>query len=98
MAYDLFFINETKKQIVGSKKLYAGFELQDQLLCYLSFCHGDTIRIVGEENELIEKEVYGHGEKNYKYIELCHLEISEDRYECPDVEKLREEVFNKKKH
>ena len=93
MGYDYYFINETKKQIVHSKKLYAGFEAERALVVYLSFCKGDTIRIVGEENALVEKEVFGYGEKHYQYINLYEFKIPEDdRIDSPDVDRLREVI------
>lgn len=92
MGYDYFFINETKKQIVGSKVLYGDFEAKEELLAYLSFCVGDTIRIVGEEDALIEKEVYSIEEGEYKVIRLYDYDIPENRRDSEDLDRLREEV------
>lgn len=58
MGYDLYFINETKRQLVSAKKTdAAGLEDGTALVRYLSTCKGDTIRIVGEEDPFIEREL-----------------------------------------
>lgn len=93
MGFDLYFINETKKQIVGSKKTHMSFEDKDALLAYLSFCNGDTIKIVGEDHSIVDQEVYGLGEnKEYTYIPLHEFKINPD-IDAPDNERLYRIVY-----
>ena len=69
MGYDLYFINETKRQIAHSKVLPGGFEYGAALLAYLSRCQGDTIRIVGEDDALVEAEQFSEAPA-YEQIDL----------------------------
>lgn len=98
MGLDIYFINETKKQIVGSKYLQVGFEDEPFLMAYLACCDGDTIRIVNETNELIESEVFGHGKKEYTTIDSWNFSIPADidkRNNEPYVSVLRDLVYSK---
>lgn len=76
MGYDLFFVNHTKKQIVGSKNVFGGFEDGKQLSAYLSMCQGCTFEILGEDSGFIERNVYSSAAPDgYKHIELYQYKI-----------------------
>ena len=66
MSIQIYFINETKKQVVSTKKLYGNFEDNQQLLCYLSLCAGDTFRTELEGGQWIEKFLYEEKHKDFK--------------------------------
>ena len=94
MSVDCYFINETKKQVLESKMLYADFEDNQQLLCYLSFCQGDTIRLVNENSAFVDEFCNLGMHKEYKYIRLRDYKIypNSDLYENEDVERLRKDI------
>lgn len=74
MAYDHYFVNDTKKQIISSKTLDFGYERGIELALYLSMCVNDTIRILGEENEFIKKHIFDPDFKSdYRYIEIDYF-------------------------
>lgn len=93
----MYFINETKKQIIDSKKLHFDFEDSQQLLAYICICQGDTIRTEFQESEFIEDWLYAGKHNEYKYIALHKFNISptDDLYYNEDVERLTD-VVNKK--
>ena len=93
MAYSLYFVNETKKQIVSSKKLYCDFEQINQLSCYLSQCEGDIIRILGQDSTFIEDFIC-EKHQDYKYISLFEYNIKEERYKCSETERLLKAISN----
>lgn len=92
----MYFINETKKQVVSSKKLYADFEQKQQLLCYLNFCQGDVFRTEFESSQWIEDYLYNSLYDNYKYIKLYEYKINIDDclYDNPEVERLLETIMS----
>jgi hypothetical protein len=58
MGYDFYFINETKKEILSTKVTdTTGLEFGPHLAWYLSRCKGDTLRIVGREDAVVEREL-----------------------------------------
>ena len=70
MSVEIYFVNKTKKQIVSSKRIFAGFELSELLLAYLSCCVNDSIKIVSETDGFIEDFLYDGKHLDYKYINL----------------------------
>ena len=94
MSVDCYFINETKKQVFASKMLYADFEDSQQLLCYLNFCQGDTIRLEYETSAFVDEFCNLGMHKEYKYIRLQDYKIytNSDLYENEEVDKLRRDI------
>lgn len=94
MGYDLFFVNHTKKQVVGSKRTNNGFEDSYQLMFYLSCCKGDTIEIMGEEHAFIEETVYSSkSSTGYKYIRLYEYYADYDGMPDHQKDRLRLQIF-----
>jgi hypothetical protein len=91
MSIQMYFINETKKQVVDTKKLYGDFEDKQQLLCYLNFCQGDTIRTEFENSQWIEDWLYENKYPDFKQIRLYEFLIYPDDnlHESTEVERLR---------
>ena len=56
MSIETYFINRTKKIVVSSKKIMGGYEDAQQLLCYLTFCVGDTIKLLGEDSKWVHPD------------------------------------------
>ena len=90
----MYFINETKKQVVDTKKLYGDFEDKQQLLCYLNLCQGDTIKTEFEHSKWIEDFLYNDLYPEYKQIKLYEFAIypDEDLYKNKDFDRLIEVV------
>ncbi len=80
MSTEYYIINHTKKQYVSTKLLYAEFEDNKQIVAYLSCCVNDTLHTTRVEDNI---------PRNYRYINLRKFDISEDKYECNEVERLR---------
>ena len=83
MSIEMYFINDTKKQIVSTKKLYGDFEDKQQLLCYLNMCQGDNFRTEFEDSECIY-------DAEYKHIKLHEFNIGleDDLYKSIEFERL----------
>jgi roadblock/LC7 domain-containing protein len=70
MGYDLYFINETKKEILSSKLTdTTGLDFAPHIAWYLSRCKGDTLRIAGNEDAFVERELLS-ASPVYKYVSL----------------------------
>ena len=99
MSIQMYFINETKKQVVSSKKLYGRFEDDSQLLAYLNLCQGDTIKLEFEHSVFVEDFINGVGYQNYRKINLYEYNITQDSdgdlYDCSDFDRLMREVQKK---
>jgi hypothetical protein len=96
MSIQIYFINETKKQVVSTKKLYGNFEDNQQLLCYLSLCAGDTFRTELEGGQWIEKFLYEEKHKDFKHIKLYEFKIrlEEDLYDSKEFDRLYNHVYS----
>ena len=70
MSIQMYFINETKKQIISTKKLFFDFEDSKQLLAYINICQGDTLRTCFEDCQFIEDYLYDNKHTEYKKINL----------------------------
>jgi len=94
MSVEIYFINETKKQVLSTKKLYGDFEDKQQLLCYINLCQGDLIRIEFESCKWIDDFLYNKMHIEYKKIILCEFKISvtDDLYESKEYDRLYEVV------
>jgi len=99
MGIQMYFINETKKQVVDSKKLYGDFEDKQQLLCYLNLCQGDSFRTEFEDNEWINQFLYGDEHQEYKHVKLYEFKIkpNDDLYNNLEFERLQDVVFSQMK-
>lgn len=91
MSVQMYFVNETKKQVVDTKKLYGDFEDGQQLLCYLNLCQGDTFRTEFENSSWIESFIYDNKPSDYKHIKLYEFDIKsgDDLYKSKEYERLR---------
>lgn len=90
MGIQMYFINETKKQVVDTKKLYGDFEDKQQLLCYLNICQGDIIRTEFENSRWVED--FNDGKyPDFKQIRLYEFAIypDDDLYNNADFERLQ---------
>ena len=94
MSLEIYFINETKKQVLSTKKLYGDFEDKQQLLCYLNLCQGDVIRIEFESSTWIEDFLNKKMHIDYKQINLYEFDISvtDDLYKSLEYDRLYEVV------
>lgn len=94
MSLNLFFINDTKKQVVDTKQLFGDFEDKQQLLCYLNMCAGDNIRIRYENDTWVENWLIDNKHDDYNQIKLSSFEISvnDDLYESSEYDRLHEAV------
>jgi len=94
MSIQMYFINETKKQVVDTKKLYGDFEDKQQLLCYINLCQGDTIRTEFENSSWIENWMYENMCPEYKQIKLYEFEIypDDDLFDNKEFDRLRQVV------
>ena len=94
MSIQMYFVNETKKQVVDTKKLYGDFEDKQQLICYLNLCQGDSFRTEFENSEWIESFLYDDIPSDYKYIKLYEFNIGleEDLYQSKEYDRLCEVV------
>lgn len=97
MSIQMFFINETKKQVVCTKKLYGDFEHKQQLLCYLNLCQGDIFRTEFENSKWIEDLLYNNLYPEYKQIKLYEFAIYPDDniYENEEFDRLMQVVNGK---
>ncbi len=93
MAIEMYFINETKKQLLRTKKLYGSFEDYNQLICYLNICQGDTITSDFEDSEFINDIIYGDDEE-YTIINLYefNIDLDSELYNCSEFDRLYELV------
>lgn len=92
MGYQFYFINETKKQVVSSKKLWGDFEDKYQLLCYLSACVDDTIKIIGESNIFIE-EMENGTHNDFNIINLYEYKIDPNNDDDSEKYRLLEDII-----
>ena len=94
MSIQMYFINETKKQVVDTKKLYGDFEDKQQLICYLNLCQGDRFRTEFENSKWIESFLYDNTPSDYNHIRLYEFDISpeEDLYQSKEYDRLYEVV------
>lgn len=94
MSVQMYFVNETKKQVVDTKKLYGDFEDNQQLLCYLNMCQGDSFRTEFENSEWIESFIYDNIPNDYKHIRLYEFDIKtgEDLHQSKEYHRLYEVV------
>ena len=94
MSIQMYFINETKKQVVDSKKLYGDFEDKQQLLCYLNLCQGDKFRTEFEDSQWINSFVYEDKYQDYKHIKLYEFKISvgDNLYSSKEYDRLHDAV------
>ena len=90
MSVDLFFINDTKKEVVSSKVISSGFEDGQQLMAYLKCCKGDSIRIKGEDDPVVWDFLY---EENGKYSDYTEINIDDFTVE-KDVDLTMSNVFS----
>jgi hypothetical protein len=90
MSIQMYFINETKKQVVNTKKLYGDFEDKQQLLCYLNLCQGDIIRTEFEHSQWVKDFLYENKYQEYKQICLYEFKIypHDDLCESKEFERL----------
>ena len=100
MSIEMYFINDTKKQVVSSKLLYADFEDNQQLLCYLSVCQGDTIRLLIEGSEWVEEFLCDRKHIEYKQIRLYEFSIYSDSsmYDNKEIDRLRAIILGTNKY
>jgi hypothetical protein len=69
MGYDIYFINETKKQLFSAKVLNSGDLEDNSSVCkYLSTCVGDTLRIADEGDSAVEEARFSDNPQ-YEIIE-----------------------------
>lgn len=94
MSIQMYFINETKKQVVDTKKLYGDFEDKQQLLCYLNLCQGDVFRTEFENSQWIEEWLYDGLYPDFKQINLYEFSIcpTDDLYKSKEFDRLRDVV------
>jgi hypothetical protein len=90
MSVNIYFVNETKKQIVETKLLYGGLEDSDALACYLSFSEGDTIKVMTEYCDFIEKSIMN---EEFKYIYLYEFDFYNKRK--MEIERMHKLISNK---
>ena len=83
MGIDIYFVNETKKQVVWVKKLFGSLEISDNIAGYLSFCQGDTIKLEYDGGEPTE---------GYDHINLYDFDFYGNRDD--EIERLYERVSN----
>lgn len=98
MSFQIYFINDTKKQVVDTKLLFGDFEDKQQLLCYLSLCNGDSFRIEDECSQWVEDFIYNGKYAEYKHIKLYEyaIYIGDDLYDSSEFERLRNVVDGQK--
>ena len=94
MSVEMYFINETKKQVLSTKKLYGDFEDKQQLLCYINLCQGDLIRTEFEDSKWIEDFLYNEMHLDYKKINLFEfrINVNDDLYESKEFDRLYDVV------
>jgi hypothetical protein len=85
MGIDIYFINETKKQVVWVKKLFGSLEISDNIAGYLSFCQGDTIKLG-----------YDEPTDGYDVINLYNFDLYGNR--DAEIERLYDRVTNPPPH
>ena len=95
MGIQMYFINETKKQVVDTKKLYGDFEDKQQLLCYLNLCQGDNFRTEFEDSQWIDSFIYGDKHQEYKHIKLYEFKINveDNLYDSQEYYRLYDTVY-----
>ena len=94
MSIQMYFVNETKKQVVDTKKLYGSFENGQQLLCYLNLCQGDTFRTEFDNSSWVESFLYDNKPSDYKHIKLYEFDISsgDNLYQSREFDRLYDAV------
>ena len=95
MSIIIYFINDTKKQVVSTKKIYGDFEDKRSLLCYLTICQGDSFRTEFEDSEWVIAFNSGYL-TNYRNIKLHEFKIlpEDDLYDSIEFHRLIEVVRN----
>lgn len=96
MSVQMYFINETKKQVVDTKKMYGDFEDKQQLLCYLNLCQGDKFRTDFENSEWVNLFFYENEHKDYKHIKLYDFQINlgDNLYKSKEYDRLYDVVYS----
>jgi len=94
MSVQMYFINETKKQVVDTKKLYGDFEDKQQLISYLNLCQGDRFRTEFENSSWIESFIYENIPSDYQHIKLYEFDINinDDLYKSKEYDRLYDAV------
>jgi len=93
MSNQIYFINDTKKQIVDTKKLYGDFEDKQQLLCYLNLCQGDIFRIEPENSSWVEGWEEGkHNEYKQILLYTFQIHVGDDLYKSSEFDRLMDTV------
>lgn len=78
MGTQVYFVNETKKQIVDSKMLTHTFEDEEQLLYWLRLSIGDRIKIHYETTKFIEELIYEGLHSEYDHVKLYEYKFPND--------------------
>jgi hypothetical protein len=94
MSVQMYFINETRKQVVSTKKLYGDFEDKQQLLCYLNCCQGDSFITEFDDSKWINDWMCNNLHTDYKGINLYEFKINteDDLYKSKEYDRLCDAV------
>lgn len=95
MAIVVFFVNDTKKQVVSFKKLYGDFEQKQGLLAYLSLCQGDTLRLEYEDSQWVLDFLYEDKHTEYRRLDIYkyNLGVNDDMISSKAFEALMNDVM-----
>ena len=70
MGYDIYLINEDKKEFVRTK---TNGEDKDFIIKFLSDNQGETIKIRGENSNEVWDIIYDKNLHGYKEVDICSL-------------------------